>query len=415
MKFLCAGDLHLGAGADLGNAPGERLAEQATVLGHIVDLANELDAMLLWAGDAWEHPRPTPAELLAFIRPLEGLRRGVRGIAGNHDVEAFERPTGYDLIDETILGMPGIEAVPWLVGDTPERVEAIVACLPWATPSRLVALEAGGDRDALNERLAEGLVDIARGLFVKATDWRSRFAANAEIPIVLLAHWSVGGASTPTGVPAELFREAVLDAAALDAIGFDAVVLGHIHKPQTLDVGDGRRPMFYVGSPMPLNFGEAQSDHSVTLLDVEAGRPAQVFQIPIESRRLVSLTMNGGKPIGDALYDWSHSAATAWKGYRDAVVKVKVEATAEQARRFNAGALRHALLTAGAHKVWAIQTEIERDAVVRVAGIDETIGDEEAFALWLDAAGLDEPTRSRVEEDLIELHLHYLEEAQNAA
>ena len=87
-------------------------------------------------------------------------------------------------------------------------------------------------------RLAEGLVEIARGLF----------AQMATGPKYLVGHWSVTGASTPTGLPTDLFREPVLDLAALDTIGFDAIVLGHIHKPQMIPTPSGR-PIFYVGSP----------------------------------------------------------------------------------------------------------------------------------------------------------------------
>ena len=85
-------------------------------------------------------------------------------------------------------------------------------------------------------------------------------------PRILVGHWSISGASTPSGIPTDQFREPVIPLAELEQIGFDAVVFGHIHKPQTLQ-GISSRPIFYVGSPMALNFGETGSEHGAWLLD----------------------------------------------------------------------------------------------------------------------------------------------------
>ena len=104
MRFVCAGDLHLGSGSDLSPAGADgRLLDQEAVLGRIVDAANELDAPLIWAGDAWERRRPSPAEVLVVKRQFARLQNGAIVIPGNHDVEAFERPTGYDLAADGLV------------------------------------------------------------------------------------------------------------------------------------------------------------------------------------------------------------------------------------------------------------------------------------------------------------------------
>lgn len=395
-RFVCAGDIHLGAGADLGLAPGERLAEQEAVLEQIVATANELEAPLVWLGDAWQNRRPTPAEILAFRRPLRKLNGELIGIAGNHDLEAFERPTGYDLLSDLAGDDQAIATAPGIL-----RVSGASFCrLPWAPPGRLVALEEGGDRDALNHRLAEGLVEIARGLFARAGGDGSNW------PRILLAHWSVGGAETTTGIPSELFREPVLPLEDLAAIGFDAIVLGHIHKPQILTVAPAASnghptTIFYVGSPMPLSFGEAESEHVVWLLDTETG----VFQIPIVSRPLktVEIDLRHYGPGSDLPSHGFNGAV------RDAVVKVKVRAHAEQARRFDLAALKRDLLAAGAHKVWSIGLDVERQEIARGVAMDETVGDGEALELYLDATERVAPGPLR--EELFDLHNTYLREA----
>lgn len=380
-RFLCTGDLHLGAGADLGREPGERLAEQEAVLDLIVQIANELEAMLVFAGDAWERRRPTPAELLAWFRPLDKARLSPLVIPGNHDVEAFDRPTGYDVrVKAEHVARPDIT-----VADG-----TVFCCLPWAPPGHLVALDGGGDRDDLNDRLAQGLVEIARGLHAKAVD----LAAETGKPLatVLLAHWSIGGATTPTGAPVDLFREPVLPLEELDRIGFDAIVAGHIHKPQWL--GDSG---FYVGSPMPLNFGEATSEHCVWLLDVEPGR-MQAFQIPIESRRLVTLTVRNPRDAISGLDDVD-----------GAVVKVKIHATQEEARRLDVAGYKRQLEDAGAHKVYSVTVDVDRPEVAAGEILDETIDDVEAFDRWLQVSGI--PFDTDVWGDLHDTHVEYLAKA----
>lgn len=411
-KFLCTGDLHLGAGADLLDGD-ERLAEQEAVWLSVVKMANELGATILFAGDAWERRRPTPVELLAFKGPLHWLKHPLIGIAGNHDVEAFERPTGYDVfLLPDGSGRAAVYSRPKVVSTG----GALVACLPWAQPAKLVALEGGGDRDAILARLGEGLLDVARGLFAEIEIERAsrrENGASSPTPAILLTHWSISGSTSSSGAPVDLFREVVLPIGELEAIGFDAIVAGHIHRPQML----GERG-FYVGSPMPLNFGEAGHDHVVWLLDFpetsseDPVRPVemQAFQIPIASRRLVTIDYDyadaGQARWLDAAVDHPEMIDPELVG--DAVVKLRIRATEEQARRLDLAKVKAALLAAGARKVWAIQVEREREELVRGVAVDETLGDVEAMELYLEAEGHDEDRL----EGLLERHVAYLERLQ---
>lgn len=362
MRFVCAGDLHIGAGADLHpEGLDYRLLDQEAVLRQIVDAANELEAPLLWAGDAWERRRPTPAEILVVRRQFARLQHGAIVIPGNHDVEAFERPTGYDLLEAGVItaAAPGFQYHDgWSI-----------AYLPWAPPARLVALE-DGDRDTVNQRLAEGLLEIARGLYAQMDP--------SYGPKILLAHWSVSGAALPAGLPTDQLREPVIDLAGLKAIGFDAIVLGHIHRPQLLSAG-GQPPIFYVGSPMPLNFGETSTGHGAWLLDTDSG----AFQIPIASTPLITIEAGWDTELEGLSWPAVDVAGT--------VVKMRIHASQEHARRIDQAEVRRKLIEEhGARHVWAIQIEVERDAVVAGAPeIDESIDDLEALRLWLEQADFD--------------------------
>ena len=410
-RFLCTGDLHIGVGADLGREPGERLAEQEAVWARVVALASELDVdAILFAGDAFEGPIPTPEHYRAFTRPLDGSGIHVYAITGNgrHDA-AMRSSTALDVAHAQQLY---VYSQPWVEfnADLPT-----LALLPWAPVSRIVAAEGGGDRDEINQRVAAGVVEIARGLYAQACEH--------DRPKILVAHWSVGSAVTSSGIPVDLFREPVLPLEDLEAIGFDAIVLGHIHVPQMLNAGPA--PIFYVGSPMPLNFGEAASEHCVWLLDIDREQ-ASAYKIPVESRPLVQVTLDGQRSdderraleappgVGPESGIEALTAALELVDVGDAIVKVKARGTAEQARRWDLAGLKRNLEALGAHKVWQIAPEVERADVARGVTVDAEITDHDAMRRWLElncvTLGIDGDRAS----DLLDTFDAYVHEATAA-
>ena len=57
------------------------------------------------------------------------------------------------------------------------------------------------------------------------------------------------------------------------------IALGHVHRPQ--DVPGCPTPARYAGSLLQLDFGEAEQQKSVTIVDVDPGRPARTREIAI--------------------------------------------------------------------------------------------------------------------------------------
>lgn len=372
MKLLCTGDLHLGAGSDYGREPGERLAEQRNVWETIAALAIEEDVdALLFAGDAWERRRPTPGELLAFKAGIDMLRDHdiqIVAIAGNHDVEAMERPTAYELFPDTDALFVYLSAPTVVRTFGANGGEVNVAGLPWTPVSRLVAANGGGDRDDLNDRAAELLLAAARDL---------RGSITNDLPSILLLHWAVSGACIPSGIPTDQLREPVIPLGELQEIGFDAIVMGHIHSQQLIATNprEPEIPVFYVGSPMPLNFGEARDEHGVWILNTETWVPEFV---PVESRPLVTLDLDGAQMFT--------LDGTAWQSQIDgAIVKARYKATADEARRIDHAKIRDALYEAGTHKVFSIEPTIEREQRARVADVADAIGEATALDMWISA------------------------------
>jgi exonuclease SbcD len=359
-RFLCCGDLHLDAGPDLGRAPGDRLHEQEEVWRRCLEIAAEENVeAVLFAGDAFHKARPSPEAMLAFERPLLVESRHLRpmvAILGNHDVAGVSLGTGLEVFAEagllTLAREPAIHAV----------AGVSIACLPWVAASRVVAAHGGGDRDDINAQAAELLLATARGL-----------RAQIDGPAILLTHFSISGSSLPNGLPVEQLREPVLQLGDLEALGFDAVIAGHIHVPAQL--GDDQR-VIYVGSPLPLNFGEADVRHGVWIVETN---PFDARFVRIASRLLETLDYD--EPPG-APYEVAEALVM------EAIVKVRVKATPGEARRFDVAAFKRALYDSGAEKVWSVQLEIERPERARVEGLSEELDELAALELWMEASGV---------------------------
>lgn len=366
MKLLGCGDIHIGAGADYGAQPGDRLRDQEDVLARVASVAFEekVDAVL-FAGDAFERRTPTPSELQVWRRFRDTFTEPgmppLFAIAGNHDVAAPELPTGMEVVGNCAR-TPSVAVLDGGVS---------VAVLPWTPPSRIVAAAGGGDRDAIHERAAELLVQTAAGLREQVPDYTEA---------ILLAHWSVAGTSLPNGLPVDQLREPVLNP---EELNFDFAIFGHIHKAQPFNLA-GTGYGLYVGSPMPLNFGEARDEHGVWIIDTETDVEPRF--VPIESRRFVTVDIPAIEPTidGEEIDETDCIAAYIAERFplEDAVVKIRYRATEEQARRVDQAALRRLVADAGAHKLYAIQPEIIRSTRARAKGIDETIDERRALTEW---------------------------------
>lgn len=384
MKLLNCADLHLGASPHLGRTPygpESRLADQETAWLRVCDTAidEQVDA-LIFAGDGFHRRRPTPAEILTFRHGLDRLcMHGIPVFAldGNHDVISADQPSALQIF-EGELELYRTPAV--------RQFEGIYLCfLPWTPPAQLVAKHGGGDRDQLHRTAAELLLDTARGL-------RAQCAGGA--PAILVAHWSVGSAVTPTGAYTDDFREPCLPLADLCSIGFDAVVLGHIHRPQQIArlAGEGDAPVFYCGSPGVVDWGEAGCDHGVWLLETSATRVESWRFVPIADRpfRTLDVDFLDGQDFSMLLERYGPFDPDSDENIvRDAVIRVRYRATPEQAKHIDHAAVRQALLDVGAWHVTGILPEIIRPERARAHGVDETLTPWAAFERWLESQDTD--------------------------
>lgn len=402
-RFLASGDLHLSKGLSYGRTPEERLAEQARCWQRVIQVAVERDCdAILFAGDATEHKQPSNEAEDAFLRPLAALKKyriPVVAILGNHDGNEPGKPTMLDnLADAGLLGLyrsPGFDRV----GDV------TVACLPWVSTAHVRATNGGGDVDDVNEWAAALLMETARGLRAKITG-----------PAVLLTHFAISGDIDGLS---KVAREPVLDLRELEALGFDAVVAGHFHRPQLLSVGvlepdeigshvvKRGAPIIYTGSPMPLDFAEAGYRHGCWILDVDSSG-GRVDFVPLEPEH----------PFRDLTFDLELASdrqllerlvAGNEPGLEGAIVKLTVRATEERARRIDRKAILEVLYEAGAYNVWGgVRIDVVRAERDRSERLDESLSETDAFQAWLRSAGVNGSRGA----GLLAMHDAYLREVQ---
>lgn len=412
-RLLATGDIHLGAGADLAD---DRLADQAAVLDVIVDLAvdNQVDAILN-GGDTFDGPTICPEQEAVYAEFVARCRTASIPIIqatgnGRHDLakrdrnalSIFKHVPGVHIHDRPDLD---------LIGDT------AICVLPWTPVDRLVAARDGGDRAHVHADAVEMLLSIAAGLRTDAT-------AVGASRAVLLLHWSISGAALPNGMAVDTYAvEPILPIDALEQLGFDAIIASHIHRPQplgSLAPHDELMPIFYTGSPMPLNFGEGGYDHGVWLLDLDHGvhqpqSPNRSVQppypkvqfCPIDSRPLVTGTVDldsdGDLAGASCLDETDEIVASLSLPLTDAVVRFKVRATDEQWRRIDWPRVRAFLADAGVHRLKEIIHDPVRDSRSRIDTIAGGLTTLEIVDLWCDAEHLDPKTTDGLRQLTVDL------------
>ncbi len=275
MKILHTGDWHVGR-TIRGRS---RAAEHVEVLGEIAAIAetSSVDVVLV-AGDVFDTAAPSPESEQIVYRALRDLAlvAPVMVIAGNHDnpgrleavapflelgrVEVRSRLAGPDRggVRDGFAGLPlRIAAVPFVSQRGIVRAE------------ELMSADTGEHGGMYSERLARVLARLCASM-------------DDEKVNVVVAHLMVHGGVLGGGERSAhtVFEYSVPSGAFPGHLSY--VALGHLHRPQRIPASP---PVWYAGSPLQLDFGEADDEKGVLVIDAEPGLPASVEQIAITGGR----------------------------------------------------------------------------------------------------------------------------------
>ncbi len=233
-----------------------RLGEFEAILDDLGDfIEHERVDLLLVSGDIFDVGAPTAEAEQVVFRFLRRVgRAGTRtvAIAGNHDSAVRMEAWGTlaELLDVHAVGHPraadrgGVITISSRSGE-----RAVVAAVPWAPVRNIVsALEIVTDENGARQHYARWMKQLIENL-------SARFAPDAINLMIAHAHID-GAALSGSERKAHLGAGWVISPQAL-ASRAHYVALGHIHRPQMIEAAPS--PACYAGSPMQLDFGEAES------------------------------------------------------------------------------------------------------------------------------------------------------------
>ena len=301
MKILHTSDWHVGKvlkGRD-------RHDEHVAVLRSIIQAARDEDVdLVLVAGDLFETAAPTAKAQGLVVRTLLALRgdgRQVVAIAGNHDNQSLLDAVYRPLLGELglhVLGTPKRPDSGGMLALRTRNGEAVnVAALPFL--SHRYAVRAA---EIMLREFAEHALDYTQRVSEIVRLLTEGFTAGA-VNLVVAHATLLGGRSGGREREVQTSLDYELPAS-MFPVSAHYVAVGHLHRQQEID---GPCPIFYSGSPLPIDFGEEANQPAVLIVTAEPGIRADTRPVPITGGRSLR-TLRGtldqviaeGEQAGDA-------------------------------------------------------------------------------------------------------------------
>ena len=250
LRLLCTGDVHLG------RRPTRVPADEALTVERVwqacvqTAIHEAVDAVVL-TGDLIDRENryfEAIGPLLQGLRQLATASIPVYAVAGNHDFDTLPGVQAFDGEGAQLLGEDG----GWTQQPLKKDGETVAYVTGWSFPRQHV------DQSPL------------RSFERPATDR----------PVIGVLHADAGTAQS---------RYAPVSHQALQQSGVNLWLLGHIHRPQTLDLPGTQ--VLYPGSPQPLDPGE-QGAHGPWIIEVPMRGAATLTQRPLATLRYAEVVVS---------------------------------------------------------------------------------------------------------------------------
>lgn len=355
IKLLHLADLHLGV-ENYGRTDPEtglhtRLLDYLARLDEAIDLAvhEQVHAVII-AGDIYKNRTPNPTHQREFARRIRRLRAAnlpVFILVGNHDISpAAGRANSVEIFHTLeIEGVIVASRTATIRIETEAGPFQIIA-LPWVTRHNLLT------RDDLRQA---SLREVDALLLERVDRFLQQAVADRDpaLPTVLAIHGSIHGAMTGAEQQMMLDRDLVLPRSVVSMPGVDYVALGHIHRHQSM--GE-HPPIIYPGSIERVDFGEEHEDKGCVIVELEQGQARWKFH-KLAARPFVTIEVDVRNSSGPQIRVMQ---AIEKHELNNAVVRMRVQALAEQNPDLRVDDIRNQLEKAGAFVVAAIAIDIER-------------------------------------------------------
>jgi len=364
IKALHCGDIHLGdLNGPIRDGKNARREDTLDCMRAIVLTAEmEKPDITIIAGDLFNRSRvyaDTALEdiedaIKKFIVPLcraSGQAVLLFGTANHDNPRAFEviRNTTMSETNLHIYTGPAIETLRTPAG------EVQVMAMPGFDKGRLRVFMPDTDAETENQNATTLVNEIIMGLAAKA---------DPDKPSILTAHYTVAGCESDNRQVFLAGQDVCILPPTIDAAGATLACLGHIHNPQRLQC---RTPAFYCGSPNGLTFNDEGLRHGFWIHEIADDRSVESRYVETPARehhtmRLDQESIRAFIETGE-LPDMDEKA-------RDAIVRVRFDASPELEKQLNKAALQACLMkpeTFGAFHVAEI-TRNETDEALTTDG-----------------------------------------------
>ena len=350
----------------------------------ITDYARVEEAdLIVFAGDAFKTATPNPTFQRAFATRIKELSliAPVILLVGNHDLQPNSSKASSIEIYST-LDVPNV-----LVAETFDVHEVttrngrvIVGTAPYPIRARLMEQIDSTSKTIreMDDQLQDSLYTTLDQLATQADEMAG------DDPRLLIGHFTVTGAKYGSERGIMLGKDVAVGLGALADPRWDYVALGHIHKHQNLTAGrKDVPPVVYSGSVERIDFGEERDEKGFCWIQLERGNTVWDF-VPLAARpmRTLSVDCRTDKQPTDTLLKLIKS-----ENLREAIVRIRVDLTAETDALLRDDKVREALRDAGVYHIAAIEHRLERQERIRLGASPEGLTPEELLERFLSNKG----------------------------
>lgn len=350
MKILHTADWHIGQFKGP-VVDGVNLRSQDTVkcLEYMVQVAiEEKPDIVCVSGDIFHQEQVGPVrysdEMITatnIITSLAHFSKYVIVMRGtpNHDGAAQFRVLERMLLNirnVDVVTEPGVIKTPW----------ADIACLPGFDKQEFRAKFPGLSADEENLAWTKYISDMVFAL-----------RAECEKTPILMAHYTVPGCNMESGQTSFFTNfEPVIPREALMAARYEAVLLGHIHRPQIIEGFDN---VFYSGAINAMNFNDEGQDRGFWIHEFnEKGTLIKGHRYTTPYRQFRTITWDSDE-VGNYIREgvmYLHRTGIP-EEVADKIVRVRYSCTSEQKKALNIPLLQKDLYEVGAFYVADIEAE----------------------------------------------------------
>lgn len=231
---------------------------------------------------------------------------------------------------------------------------ADIACIPGFNKQEFRSRFPGLPADEENEAWTSYISSMVMGL-----------RAECHNTSILMAHYTVPGCNMESGQTSFFTNfEPVIPREALEAAGYEAVLLGHIHRPQILN---GLHNVFYSGAINAMNFNDEGQERGFWIHEFsDTGKLTKGHNCVTPYRRFYTITWDT-EEVGAYIREgvmYLHRLGFP-EDVTDKIVRVRYSCTSEQKKQLNIPALQKDLYELGAFYVADIEAENAIDVTNR--------------------------------------------------